>query len=705
MAKFFLPSVDLLRKLEELNHYKSKPTYWTSDVSLTKGISIISEGDFVNYVFLRSTFAEGVRVCTKYSSIKDKCTNLRKVNNKLVADYGENVNFKKPVSYYEGDNDIVLESMYRSNCLLTTGKTYKIKDREFKEYYYNDDKFVRVLEDWADSIFYSWYQIKPITWTINEELDIAITEDVVYACPYKETKKYLRHFDKIISPSTLDNLKKDNIMLPPKNINFDDILEHRIDINVILSKKTKNALIHNTVNSIPKHFSYNIDSLFDRIAYLNKNLDKSAPSYINYIWQSVIEALTTLKEMKEENKEEYLMLDIINDWIYVLKTNTNNVKYENNITNIILDLKKNIKFEKEKSNLTRELHTYKGSIIKNNFNLEGEIVFHNLNELERKVISFIDKNYNGLYDKKYYMENSSVSKTKSDEVQELIDEINLLLKDYPEKEKIKAEVKEVVSTYMDIAKKEVPQGLSLEVVDKKMAYATLLHDLNNIKDKLKLFSKENKKYLDMINLIDEWIKILTSEDNYKGENNISNNILTIKNTIFPYLETTNKDDIYRKKLLDFLNNEKDKIYGFIKSGNTEGFKDVDDFEYHFRVRYENYLLELNKEVRKSSIINDIRDSYNAILNNSIINSNNKYVEKYLYVLNDILLEIRSLGTFKEISFAENLLNEPINYNEDIITILDEIKKRIIELYKIELYIKEEINNKIEDESHDIDVHL
>ena len=230
---------------------------------------------------------------------------------------------------------------------------------------------------------------------------------------------------------------------------------------------------------------------------------------------------------------------------------------------------------------------------------------------------------------------------------------------------------------MDIAKKEVPQGLSLEVVDKKMAYATLLHDLNNIKDKLKLFSKENKKYLDMINLIDEWIKILISEDNYKGENNISNNIITIKNIIFPYLETTNKDDIYRKKLLDILNNEKDKIYEFIKSGNTEAFKDVDDFEYHFRVRYENYLLELNKEVRKSSIINDIRDSYNAILNNSIISSNNKYVEKYLYVLNDILQEIRSLGTFKEISFAENLLNEPINYNEDIIKIINEIKKKII----------------------------
>ncbi len=494
-------------------------------------------------------------------------------------------------------------------------------------------------------------------------------------------------------------------MLPQKNINFDDILEHRIDINVILSKKIKNALIHNTVNSIPKYSSYNIDSLFDRIACLNKNLDKVAPSYMNYIWKSVIEALTTLKEMKEENKEEYLMLDIINEWIYVLKTNTNNVKYENNITNIILDLKKNIKFEKEKSNLTLELLTYKDSIIKSNLNSEGEIVFHNLNELERKVINFINKNYNGLYDKKYYMENSSVSKTKSDEVQELIDEINLLLKDYPEKEKVKAEVKEVVSTYMDIAKKEVPQGLSLEVVDKKMAYATLLHDLNNIKDKLKLFSKENKKYLDMINLIDEWIKILTSEDNYKGENNISNNIITIKNIIFPYLESTNKDDIYRKKLLDILNNEKDKIYGFIKSGNTEGFKDVDDFEYHFRVRYENYLLELNKEVRKSSIINDIRDSYNAILNNSIIKSNNKYVEKYLYVLNDIFQEIRRLGPFKEARVAENLLNEPINYNEDIITILGEIKKRIIELYKIELYIKEEINIKIEDESHDIDVHL
>ena len=705
MAKYFLPSVNQLMEMKELNPYNYKPTYWTSDVSLTKGISIIERGDLVNYVFLGSTFDEGVRVCTKYSSIKDKCTNLRKVNNKLVADYGENVDFKNPVSYYEGYNDIVLESMYRSNCLLTTGKTYKIKDREFKEYYYNEDKFVRKLKDWTDSIYYSWYQIKPITWIINEKLDIAITEDIIYECPYKETKKYLRHFDKIISPSTLDNLKKDNIMLPQKNINFDDILEHRIDINVILSKKIKNALIHNTVNSIPKYSSYNIDSLFDRIACLNKNLDKVAPSYMNYIWKSVIEALTTLKEMKEENKEEYLMLDIINEWIYVLKTNTNNVKYENNITNIILDLKKNIKFEKEKSNLTLELLTYKDSIIKSNLNSEGEIVFHNLNELERKVINFINKNYNGLYDKKYYMENSSVSKTKSDEVQELIDEINLLLKDYPEKEKVKAEVKEVVSTYMDIAKKEVPQGLSLEVVDKKMAYATLLHDLNNIKDKLKLFSKENKKYLDMINLIDEWIKILTSEDNYKGENNISNNIITIKNIIFPYLESTNKDDIYRKKLLDILNNEKDKIYGFIKSGNTEGFKDVDDFEYHFRVRYENYLLELNKEVRKSSIINDIRDSYNAILNNSIIKSNNKYVEKYLYVLNDIFQEIRRLGPFKEARVAENLLNEPINYNEDIITILGEIKKRIIELYKIELYIKEEINIKIEDESHDIDVHL
>ncbi len=128
MAKYFLPSVNQLMEMKELNPYNYKPTYWTSDVSLTKGISIIERGDLVNYVFLGSTFDEGVRVCTKYSSIKDKCTNLRKVNNKLVADYGENVDFKNPVSYYEGAKyiSIKIESL-KSITIMRTSSLENLK--------------------------------------------------------------------------------------------------------------------------------------------------------------------------------------------------------------------------------------------------------------------------------------------------------------------------------------------------------------------------------------------------------------------------------------------------------------------------------------------------------------------------------------------------------------------------------------------------
>ena len=712
MAKFFLPSSKTLKKLKTLI---SVPSCWLGDIGFEIGGVYYYIDDYCDVESCPKAYIKnrklGIRAATKYSQIKDKCKNLRVVNGKLLADYGE-IPFTEKENCVITDEDIrkELETMYRSNCMLTTGKVYKENNKEYKEYYYKNQKYIRKIIIDKGKASYNWYYVKPITWIIDENLNIAVTIDSIHKATRKEALKYLKTLDEVIYTSNLDNLQKDNIMIPIKNSDLNDVEEYRQQKEDEKWQSTTYILIHNIINSIP---IYSKDADF---VYLKEVYSLYSNKY-NISLAQYMDGLSKLQEKlntyKKEFSTEHIMLDYINEWIYVLETDIHNVKYDNIITNRILSLKKNIKFNKERRlEFKTTLLGYKNDLI-NKMKLHHDIDINNLTELERKVSEFIKENYRELYieskEKEAVKEDNNVSvNTKSAEVQSIIDEIVSLLEDYPEKEKIEKEIEKCLAEYTKAINKEVPKGLSLEHVDKKMIYATLIHELSSIRDELRLFSKENKKYLDMLNLIDEWKNGLNFNQLHEGTNSIAKNFNLLQDTVFPYLDTTSRGALYYQKLVNLLDDEEEKIHEFIKQKNTNGYKDIEDFEYQFRIKYENYLLELNKEIRNSGLINDIRDSYNSLLNNDIVNANNKYIEELLTSLNDVFRYIEIYGSDdkgenSKIEKAKAIIEKPIDYTTDIISILNDIKTRFILLSKIKLEIEERIIKENENKSFDLDV--
>lgn len=710
MARYFFPTASILKKSDPVKK-DTATNYWIKDPQFkigTKHRYIDKNGKIIKDDALTERIS--TRPCVNYSIVKNEFKNLREICGKLFGEFGECIGPK--LSSSEADE---LESLYRSNCLLTTGKIFRFLEAEYKEYYYQDEKYVRKLIISGNQVNILWFKIQPVTWIINKELDVAIMDkSFVNSYSYEEAEKFLNEkIEEHLKPSTLDNLKKENVIIP---INREDISIEKTElINQEKHQWTDEQaiLMKNLINSIPMYNGY---SCLSKDAYIYESDFEWALVQYTYekgstkaFMNSLFNIQDGIDAEKSKNSDALTMLNYLNEWIYVLKTDTHNFKYDNSVTNRIINLKKYANFDKEKRDtLYNELSSYKESIINNNINKENEIEIFNIDDLEEKVKTFIKENYNDLYMEAVgNSKKSDISRNnpKQKEIQEILDEINVLIQNYPDKNLIMEKIKELSSNYNGIIDKEVPKGLTLEYVDKNMAFESFKHELISIRNELKLFYKEYGKYLLMLNLIEEWKKALKPISSFDRTNSIARAFNELQNIVFPYLDTTSNSEKYRQMLIDILKDEEKKIHDYIHQKNINGYKDVEDFENKFRLRYQEYLLELNKEVRTGHIVNDIRDAYADILNNKIVNTNNKYIETLLKPLNDILKYIEVEGNNEEKEEAKRILSSPIDYSKNIESILNEIKYRYGLLYKIGISIREKAIEQLEENQLRVNISL
>ena len=168
-------------------------------------------------------------------------------------------------------------------------------------------------------------------------------------------------------------------------------------------------------------------------------------------------------------------------------------------------------------------------------------------------------------------------------------------------------------------------------------------------------------------------------------------ILEIKKYIFPFL----KDKEMEIKLRELICDQERTVMDYINSGQIDGFKNVEEFEYDFRLRLQVYLLSLNIKVINKDMATEVREAYKSMLTDKEHKDKYNYIGFYIEKIKELKDTITSSGYEEDIKTLKEVLNEPIDYSADIYSIISELTKRYSSLYRIVLDRESQISQKNE----------
>jgi len=310
----------------------------------------------------------GARPVTKYSAIKHITSGIIFDENGIKkVEYGE-----YPQTVANEEIGRVLEKLYLDNNLNKTGKTYtteyyvpeyggdiKLKHYKHIEYQYNDEKYIRFIgnkecddKKLSDNRFINkgqsyWIKVEPIVWLIDEDLDIAITEKIIFAgvkfstrYPYKDNFKRTNIY-KFMNK----NFAKDIITNETKLIKRENDANYELDYKIkLLLEEIKNNLVNiqnkdivkNKVNNLLEEHNSKIENLAKEQGLMLYNKET--------LKQELIVKLTIiidrLKTYNNANNDYYKVIEILNKLLDII--DKKEVKIEND--NIFNDFYIIIKF-------------------------------------------------------------------------------------------------------------------------------------------------------------------------------------------------------------------------------------------------------------------------------------------------------------------------------------------------------------------------
>lgn len=177
-------------------------SYWTQKKEIGSYVHVVDEGgsDSIEYSFSQEI---GCRPTLPFSLISDAVSNCISSNNGiLTVEYGEYPQWAVKIN---GQN--ILENLYKSKLLKLTGKKYTTDSRKYeeinkgfspkflKEYEYKGMKFIRIVANFCGTFGKQqlsngkeykngdvvWVVVSPITWLVEEDKNIALSEKVLFA--------------------------------------------------------------------------------------------------------------------------------------------------------------------------------------------------------------------------------------------------------------------------------------------------------------------------------------------------------------------------------------------------------------------------------------------------------------------------------------------------------------------------------------------
>ena len=170
-----------------------------------KGLSILGDqyrNEFINnngeYECSKRIIPDnlGIRPVIPYSELFANETSLDISNGKII--YGE-----YPQTKVDYELKKKLDYAIEGRDIFTTGKVYTSQSGYYSfpseniEYRYNGEKFVRV--------HYSWFKVEPITWLVDIDTKLAISEKILVAgIKYDDKYEIINHFKKTNIKKYLD---------------------------------------------------------------------------------------------------------------------------------------------------------------------------------------------------------------------------------------------------------------------------------------------------------------------------------------------------------------------------------------------------------------------------------------------------------------------------------------------------------------------
>ncbi len=290
------------------------------------------------------------------------------------------------------------------------------------------------------------------------------------------------------------------------------------------------------------------------------------------------------------------------------------------------------------------------------------------------------------------------------EIDELKKEILSYAPYYQGKENINEVINDIISEYnnkLELLKESIKsKTINLELQSEEVLYTNLIIKLNNILNKLKTYFKNNKKYLDMINIINT-SRHLLENDNLATESDdeFIKDIKTVSEKILPFLDEKERTKI-RKELIKVLDKHSQEILSYLDSllifsDNTTikelKYHEVDELELLLRKEIHPILKELSFCVERKDVIKEIMDGMINIVNGLYKKSNDGQISIYLNLIDEIIKDIVKIVNDDEEYYhyfdsAREMLVLDLNYNMPN----EEIYKLLTEAY-IKLYkLKEEL---------------
>lgn len=236
----------------------------------------------------------------------------------------------------------------------------------------------------------------------------------------------------------------------------------------------------------------------------------------------------------------------------------------------------------------------------------------------------------------------------------------------------------------------------------------LIVKLNIIIDRLKTYNNINNDYYKVIETLNKLLDILDKKEVNIENDDIFNDFDTIIKFCIPILSTEEQKQ-FINNLKKIINNEKERLIDYLKY--IENFDDIisvkkdkkldygtyEEFELLLRKDIHPLLIELSQKVSKIEIQKEIMESLNNIRKSLFTDSKNKILSVYLNEINRLKLEINNLclnlGDEKDkyLSKLFEILNTDIDYDKDLIEILEKLNIIIISLHKIIFEINDRLS--------------
>ena len=285
------------------------------------------------------------------------------------------------------------------------------------------------------------------------------------------------------------------------------------------------------------------------------------------------------------------------------------------------------------------------------------------------------------------------------EIINLVKEIKEYAKYYHGEIDVKKRVENLIQDYNQklevIANTSNSNNLELSVESNSIdrLRQKLVLDLESILLELKSYSSNIKSYYDVNEILKECQK---GADIDIKKDELCKMVYSIKLVFKCILNDRIRNDLTNKldKIIDENIKKNEECIRNFESLNIRSrcTKNIEELKLEFRRDIHPFLIKLNDIVLNQDVVRETMESIKLILDENYHDTKNNQVKYFLEISQTIVENVRKYGNNDDIAKLNELLIFEIDYSKDIMDILKELNKVIINEYKLEFDILERNNH-------------